>query len=176
MGGKVYGRKLILLSSCPMSYLMFPKVTMIKTRRLFFWLHYRFLMLLNWGVGEDSWESLGLQEDQNSLFYSKSVLNIRWKDWCWSWSSNTLATWCEELTHQKRPWCWERLKAGREGDGKGWDGRMASLTQWTWVWADSRSWWWTGKPGVLKSMGSQRIRHNWATELNYCLSLTHSRI
>ena len=54
MGGKVYGRKLILLSSCPMSYLMFPKVTMIKTRRLFFWLHYRFLMLLNWGVGEDS--------------------------------------------------------------------------------------------------------------------------
>ena len=60
----------------------------------------------------------------------KSVLNIHWKDWCWSWNSNTLATWCEELTHWKRPWCWERLKAGREGDNRGWDGWMASLTRW----------------------------------------------
>ena len=66
-----------------------------------------------------------------------------------SWHSDTLATWCEELTHQKRHWCWERLKAGGEGDNRGWDGSMASLTQWTWVWASSRSWWWTGKPGVL---------------------------
>ena len=62
----------------------------------------------------------------------KSVLNIPWKDWCWSWNSNTLATWWE-LTHWKRPWCWERLKAG-EGDDRGWDGWMASPTQWTWVW------------------------------------------
>ena len=82
----------------------------------------------------------------------KSVLNIHWKDWCWSWSSNILATWCEELTHWKRPWCWERIKAG-EGDDRGWDGWMASLTQWTWVWASSGSWWWSGKPGVLQSMG-----------------------
>ena len=58
---------------------------------------------------------------------------IHWKDWCWSWSSSTLATWCEELTHLKRPWCWERLKVGGEGDGRGWDGWMASPTQWTWV-------------------------------------------
>ena len=56
---------------------------------------------------------------------------------CWSWTSNTLATWWEELTHWKRFWCWERLKAGGEGDDRGWDGWMASLTQWTWVWAKS---------------------------------------
>ena len=85
---------------------------------------------------------------------------IHWKDWCWSWNSNTLATWFEELTHWNRPWCWEWLKVGREGDDKGWDGWMASPTWWTWVWASSRSWWWTGKPGVLQSMGSQRIGHD----------------
>ena len=73
---------------------------------------------------------------------------------------------CDELTHWKRPWCWERLKVGGEGDDRGWDGWMASLTQCTWVWASSRSWWWTGKPGLLQSMGSQRVRHDWATELN----------
>ena len=70
-----------------------------------------------------------------------------------------------KLTHWKRPWCWERLKAGGEGDDRGWDGWMASVTQWTWVWVNSRSWWWTGRPGVLQSMGWQRVRHNWATEL-----------
>ena len=59
--------------------------------------------------------------------------NQSWKDWCWSWNSNTLATQCKELTHYKRPWCWERLKAGGEGDGRGWDGWMATPTQWTWV-------------------------------------------
>ena len=72
------------------------------------------LMLFNCGVGKDSWESLGLQGDQTSLSWRKTVLNIHWKDWCWSWSSNTLANWCKELTHWKRPWCWERLKTGRE--------------------------------------------------------------
>ena len=94
-------------------------------------------------------------------------LNSHWKDWCCSWSSNTLATWCEELTHWKRPWCWERLKVRGEGDGRGWDGWMASPTQWTWVWVSSWSWWWTGKPGMLQSMESQRVRHNWATEVNW---------
>ena len=69
----------------------------------------------------------------NQSLLRKSVLNIHWKDWCWSLSSNTLATWCEEPTHWKRPWCWERLRAG-EGDDRGWDGWMASLTQWTWEW------------------------------------------
>ena len=74
------------------------------------------LMLLNCSVGEDSWGVLGQQGDPTSPSSSKSVLNVHWKDWCWSWNSNTLATWCEELTDLKRPWCWERLKAG-EGDG-----------------------------------------------------------
>ena len=60
----------------------------------------------------------------------------------------------------KRPWCWERLKAGVEGDDRGWDDWIASLTQWTWVWVNSGSWWWTRRPGVLQSMGSQRVRHD----------------
>ena len=92
-------------------------------------------------------------------------LNSHWKDWCWSWKSNPLAISWEEVTHLKRPWCWERLNAGGEGDDRGWDGWMASLTQWTWVWVSSQSWWWTGKPGVLQSMGSQGVGHDWATEL-----------
>ena len=112
-------------------------------------------MLLNCGVGEDSWESLGLQGDPTSPFWRRSILNIHWKDWCWSWNSNTLATCCEELTHLKRPWCWERLKAGGEGDDRGWDGWMASPTQWAWIWVNYGSWWRTGRPSVLQSMGSQ---------------------
>ena len=66
----------------------------------------------------------------------------------------------------EKTWCWERLKAGGEGDDRRWDGWMASPTQWIWVSASSGSWWRTGKPGMLQSMGSQRIWHNWATELN----------
>ena len=85
--------------------------------------------------------------------------------------ASCLATWCKELTHWKRPWCWERLKVGGEGDDRGWDGWMASLTQWTWVWVISGSWWWTGRPGVLQPMGSQRVRQNWATELSKLLLL-----
>ena len=72
-----------------------------------------------------------------------------------NWNSYTLATWCKELTYLKRSWCWERLKAGGEGDDRGWDGWMASPTQCTWVWVNSGSYWWTGKPGMLQSMGSQ---------------------
>ena len=97
----------------------------------------------------------------------KSVLNIHWKDWCWSWNSNTLAMWCEELTHWNRPWCWERLKAGGEGDNRGCDGWKASPIWWAWVWASSRYWWRTGKPGLLQSMGFQSVRHDWATELKW---------
>ena len=95
-------------------------------------------MLLNSGVGEDSWESLRLQGNPTSPSSRSSVLGVHWKDWCWSWNSNTLATWCEELTHLKRPWCWEKLKAGKEGDDRRWDGGMASPTQWTWVWVNSK--------------------------------------
>ena len=97
-------------------------------------------MLLNCGVGEDSLESLGLQGDPTCQPERKSVLNTHRKDWCWSRNFHNLATWSEELTHWKRPWSWERLKAGGERD-RGWDGWMASLTQRTWVWASSRSWW-----------------------------------
>ena len=75
------------------------------------------------------------------------------------------ATSCKELTHWKRLWCWEGLGAGGGGDDRGWDGWMASLTRWTWVWVKSRSWWWTGRPGVLRFMGSQRVGHDWATDL-----------
>ena len=125
------------------------------------------LMLLNCGVGEGSWESLGLQGDPTSPFWRRSVLGVHWKDWCWSWNSNPLATLCEELTYLKRSWCWKRLKEGREGDDREWDGWMASPTQWTWVWVNSESWWWTGRPGLLRFMGSQRVRHNWVTELNW---------
>ena len=88
-------------------------------------------------------------------------------DWCWSWNSNTLATWCRELTYLKRPWCWQRLRAGGEGDDGGWDGWMESPTRWIWVWVNSGSWWWTGRPGVLRFMGSQRVRHDWVNELNW---------
>ena len=124
-------------------------------------------MLLNCGVGEDSWESLGLQADPTSPFWRRSTLGVHWEDWCWRWNSNTLATSCEELTHCKRLWCWEGLGAGEEGDNRGWDGWMASLTWWTWVRVSSRRWWWTGRPGVLRFMGSQRVGHDWATELNW---------
>ena len=127
-------------------------------------------MLLNSRVGEDSWESPGLQRNPTSPSERRSILGVHWKDWCWIWNSNTLATWCEELTHWERPWCWERLRAGGEGDDRGWDGWMASLTQWTWVWVDSGSWWWTGRPAYCGSWGHKGSdtteRLNW-TELNW---------
>ena len=105
----------------------------------------------------------------NQSILKESSPEYHWKDWCWSWNSYTCSTRCEELTHWKRPWCWERLKAGGEGDDRGWDGWMASPTQWTWVWVNSGSWWWTERPGMLQSMGSQEVGHNWATELNWTI-------
>ena len=107
----------------------------VDTFELWFW---RRLLRVPWTARRSSLSIL-----------KKSVLNIHWKDWCWNWSSKTLATWWEEPTHWKRPWCGEILKAGGEGYDRGWDGWMASPTQWTWVWVGSRSWWRTGKPGVL---------------------------
>ena len=80
---------------------------------------------------------------------------------------NSYESLCEELTHWKRLWCWEGLGAGGEGDDRRWDGWMASPTRWMWVWMNSGSWWWTGRPGMLQFMGSQRVGHNWATELNW---------
>ena len=117
-------------------------------------------MLLNCGVGEDSWESFGLQRvkpvhpkgSQSWIFIGRTDAE-----------TETPILWPPDakITHWKRPWCWERLRAGGEGDIRGWDGWMASPTQWTWVWASSRRWWWTRKLGMLQSIGSQRVRHNW---------------
>ena len=111
--------------------------------------------------------SLGLWGDPTSPFLRRSVLGVHWRDWGWSWNSNILATWWEEPTHLKGLWCWERLRAGGEADYRGWDGWMASRNQWPWVWVDSGGWWWTGRPGVLWFMRSQRVGHDWATELNW---------
>ena len=131
------------------------------------------LMLLNCGVGEDSWESLGLQGGPTSPSWRRSVLGVHWKDCCWSWNSTTLVTSWEVLTHWKRPWCWEGLGAGGEGDDRGWDGWMASPTPWAWVWVNSGSLWWTGRPGVLRFTGSHRVRHDWVTELNWAELMQH---
>ena len=93
----------------------------------------------------------------------------------------SLATSCEELTHWKRLWCWEGLGAGGEGDDRGWDGWVVSLTRWMWVSVNSGSWRWTGRPGMLRFMGSQRVGHDWATDLiwsdieHYLLNLSSKR-
>ena len=106
----------------------------------------------------------------NQSILKWSVLGVHWKDWCWSWNSNTWATWREELIHLKRSWCWERLRAGGDGYDREWDGWMTSLTWWTWAWVNFRSWWWTGRPGVLRSWACKESdtteRLNWI-ELKY---------
>ena len=99
--------------------------------------------------------------DQSWVFIGRTDVEAETPMW------RILATWCKELTHLKRPWYWERLKAGGKGDDRGWDGWMASVTPSTWVWVNSRSWWWTRKPGMLQSMGSQRAGRDWVTELNW---------
>ena len=122
------------------------------------------LMLLNCGVGEDSWEFLwtARRSNQSILKISPrmSLEGMMMKLKLQYWSTSTL--W-------KRLWCWEGLGEGGEEEDRGWDGWMASWTRWTWVWVNSGSWWWTGRPGVLWFMGSQRVRHDWVTELNWML-------
>ena len=94
----------------------------------------------------------------NQSILKEIVLGVHWKDWCWSWNSDTLATWCEVLTHWKGPWCWERLRAWGEGDDRGWDGGMASLIQWTWVWVGSGRWWRTGRRAVVHGVAKSWTR------------------
>ena len=123
-------------------------------------------MLLNCDVGEDSWALLDYKDikpvhpkgNQSWVFIGRTDAELKLQ---------YFGRLIKKLTPWKRPWCWKRLKAGGEGDDRGWDGWMASLTQWTWVWACSGSWWWTGKPGMLQFMGLHRIRHDWATELTW---------
>ena len=110
----------------------------------------------------------------NQSILKRSAPGVLWKDWYWGWNFSTLATSCEVLTHWKRLWCWEGLGAGGKGDDRGLDGWMASLTRWMWVWVNSGSWWWTGRPGVLQFMESQRVGHSWATELNWSFKFPHS--
>ena len=112
---------------------------------------------------------LGLQGNPTSPSQRRPVLGVHWKDWCWSWNSNTFATSCEELTHWRRPWCWEGL--GQEEKGTT-DDKMPGWHHWLdgyEFWVNSRSLWWTGSLGMLPFMGSQRVRHYWATELNWML-------
>ena len=124
------------------------------------------LMLLKCGVGEDSWESLGLQGNPTSPFWRRSALGFLWKKWCWSWNSSILATSCEELTHWKRLWCWEGLGAGGEGEPEdemaGWHHWLGGESQGTPGVGDGQ-----GGLAVLRFMGSQRVGHDWATELNW---------
>ena len=118
---------------------------------------------LNCGAGEDSWNSPGQQGDQTSQSLGRSTLNIHWKDWCCSWSSSIMVIWCEQMTLWKSPWSWERLRAEGEEDFKGWDGWTPSPMQWIWTWAILGRCWGTGRPAVLQSMGSKRVRHDWVT-------------
>ena len=122
------------------------------------------LMLLNCGVGEDSRESLGLQGDPTSPFQRRSV-----QPWDFFGGNDAKAEAPVLWPPHAKSWLIgnEGMGAGGEGDDRGWDGWMASLTQWTWVWVNSGTWWRTGRPGVLWFMGSQRVGHNWATELNW---------
>ena len=126
------------------------------------------LMLLNCVVLEKTLESpLDCKEiqpvhskgDQPWVFFgrndAKAETPVLWPPHAKSWLTG------------KRLWCWEGLGAGGEGDDRGWYGWMASLTRWMWVWVNSRSWWWTGRPGVLQFKGSQRVGNDWVTELNW---------
>ena len=96
-------------------------------------------------------------------------MDVLWKDWCWGWNSNSLATWCEDLSHLKRPWCWERLRAGGEGDNRGWDGWMALPTQCTWVCINSRSSWWTRRRAAFHGVTKSRTWLSDWTELKFYL-------
>ena len=127
------------------------------------------LMLLNCGVGEGPWSPLDCKEiqpvhprgDQSWVFIGGTDAEAE--------TPNTLATWCEKLTPWQRPWCWGELWAGGEGDNTGWDGWMASPTRWIWVWVNSGSWWWIGRPwrAVIHGVAKNQTRLSDWTELNW---------
>ena len=124
-------------------------------------------MLLNCGVREDSWGAPGLQGDPTIHYKGNQSWIFIWRTdveaetpILWPPNANNWLIWKDPDTSR------ERLKAGGAGDNRRWQGWMASLTQWIWVWVNSRSWWWTARPGVLYSKWLQRGRHDWVTELN----------
>jgi len=125
------------------------------------------LMLLNCGVGENSWESLALQGDPTSPFWGRSTLVFFGRNDTKAETPVLLPPHAKSWLIGKRLWCWEGLGAGGQGDDRGWDGWMASQTRWRWVWVNSGSWWWIGRPSMLGFMGSQRVGQDWATELNW---------
>ena len=126
------------------------------------------LMLLNCSPREDSWESLGQQRRSNQSILKEINPEYSFEGLIWSWSSNNLATWLwRAYSLEKTLMLGKKLKAKGERGDRGWDGYMASLTQWTWVWVNSGSWWWTGRPGVLWFMRLQRVGHDWVIELNW---------
>ena len=118
-------------------------------------------MLLNCGVGvgEDSWRVPWTARRSNQSILKEINPEYWLEGLILKLKLQYFGTWCEELNHWERPWCWERLKAGGEGDDRGWDSWIASPTRWTWVWASSGSWWWTGKPGVLQLDTTEQL--NW---------------
>ena len=122
-------------------------------------------------LGSIPWEDPQYSDLENSMDRGawQTTVHVVAKSWAQlKLKLEYLATSCEELTHWKRPWCWVGLGAGGEGDDRGWDGWMTSPTQWSWVWMNSESWWWTGRPSVLRFMGSQSWTwlSDW-TELNW---------
>ena len=122
-------------------------------------------MLLNCGVGEDSWVPWTARRSNQSTLKISPGCSL--KGLMLKLKLQYFGHLMQRADSFERPWCWERLRTWGEGDDRGWDGWMSSPTQWVWVWVDSRSWWWTGRPGVLRFMGLQRVRHNWATEMNW---------
>ena len=132
----------------------------------------------SWAVKNCCFWTVVLEKALESLLDCKDIQPVHPKgnqSWIFTGRTDTeaetpifLATWCKEPTHFKRPWCWERLKVGGEGDNREWHGWMASLTQWTWVWVSSRSWGWTGSLACCSPWG-RGVGHDWATELNWTL-------
>ena len=119
------------------------------------------LMILNCDVGEDSWASLGLARRYNQSILKEISSEHSLEGLMLKLKLQYFGHLMRRTDSFENPWCWERLKAGGEGDDRGWDGWMTSPTQWTWVWVSARSWWWTGKPGVLQSTGLQTQLGNW---------------
>jgi len=132
---------------------IFLTAPLILVTGLISWANVRPQLLEGWSdSGRTSWSVLTLEVHGGSL--QEEFLTTVDRGWSWLIRFETIQ-------------CRERLKAGEEGDNRGWDGWMALLTQWIWVWINYRSWWWTGRPGMLKSMGLQRVKKKWATELNW---------